>query len=81
MQQAAQQAARAEELTGVRYRSGAIALKDWLNAQESRRSADMSLLDAQLSRAVNLVTLYQALGGSPVVPAVAPRAAPAQPQT
>lgn len=67
LQQAAQQAARVEELTGVRYRAGAVALKDWLTVQESQRSANLAVLDARYKRLSNLVTLYQSLGGTPVV--------------
>lgn len=77
-QQVATQARRAEELNGVRYRAGAVALKLWLDAQESRRSADLALLDAQLNRAVNVVNLYQVLGGSPVMPPVPAQTPPAR---
>ena len=65
-----QQAARTEELMEVRYRAGAVALKLWLDAQETRRSAQLALQDIQLERLSNLVALYQALGGSPVLQAV-----------
>ena len=64
------QARRAEELTRIRYRAGAVAMKTWLDAQETRRTAEMALLDVQLNRADNLVTTYQALGGAPVLQAV-----------
>ena len=64
------QARRAEELTRIRYRAGAVAMKIWLDAQETRRTAEMALLDVQLNRADNLVTTYQALGGAPVLQAV-----------
>lgn len=65
-----EQAQRAEQLTEVQYRAGAVALKDWLDAQEKRRAADLSWQSVQLARAINQVTLYKALGGSPVLPAV-----------
>ncbi len=67
---ALEQAQRAEQLTEVQYRAGAVALKDWLGAQEKRRAADLSWQSVQLARAINQVTLYKALGGSPVLPAV-----------
>ena len=65
-----EQAKRAEQLVEVQYRAGAVALKDWLDAQEKRRSATLNWQNAQLARAINQVTLYKALGGSPVLPPV-----------
>lgn len=65
-----EQAKRAEQLVEVQYRAGAVALKDWLDAQEKRRSAALNWQNAQLARAINQVTLYKALGGSPVLPPV-----------
>ena len=56
-------ARQVEAMTEVRYRHGAVALKDWLDAQESRRTAEVALAENQLSRLQNQVTLYQALGG------------------
>jgi hypothetical protein len=41
----------------------AAPLKDWLDAQETRRTAEVSLLENRYNRLVNQVTLYQALGG------------------
>lgn len=73
------QAERAEQRAQVRYRAGATPLKTWLDAQEARRSAANALQDAELAQLVNLVTLYQALGGSPVLPAVPVPQTPAQP--
>lgn len=67
-QQAHVQATRADELSEVRYRAGAISLKAWLDAQESRRSAALAEQDAALARLQNHVTLIQALGGSPALP-------------
>ncbi|MDO5653409.1 MAG: efflux transporter outer membrane subunit [Brachymonas sp.] len=67
-QQARDQAVRVEQLTEVRYRSGAASLKQWLDAQEARRSAELAVRDAALARLQNHVALYQALGGSPVLP-------------
>lgn len=74
LQEALLQAQRAEQRSEVRYRAGAATLKSWIDAQEARRSAVNALQDAQLAQLVNLVTLYQALGGSPVLaPVEAPR--------
>lgn len=56
-------ARQVEAMTEVRYRHGAVALKDWLDAQERRRTAEVALAENQLSRLQNQVTLYQALGG------------------
>jgi NodT family efflux transporter outer membrane factor (OMF) lipoprotein len=52
----------------VRYSAGKVALKIWLEAQESRRQAEISLADARLSQLSNYVTLVKALGGEPVYP-------------
>ncbi len=53
-----------ETLYEVRYRAGATPLRTWLDAQESRRNAELSLAQARLSQLQNDVTLYQSLGGS-----------------
>lgn len=80
LQQALAQAERAEQLMEVRYRAGAVPLKFWLDAQETRRSAALALQDVQLARLVNLVTLYQALGGSPLLAPVPLEQAPLRTQ-
>ncbi|WP_246153102.1 efflux transporter outer membrane subunit [Oryzomonas rubra] len=56
-------AKRSEELAEIRYRAGYTAVQLWLDAQESRRSAEKSLAANRLNRLKNLMTLYQALGG------------------
>jgi len=56
-------ARQSEELAGIRYRAGYTAVQLWLDAQESRRSAEKSLAANRLNRLKNLMTLYQALGG------------------
>ncbi|EEG10404.1 efflux transporter outer membrane subunit [Pseudogulbenkiania ferrooxidans] len=56
-------ASQAERLYEVRYRAGAAALKDWLEAQETRRQADIALLQNRYNQLANQVTVYQALGG------------------
>lgn len=53
-----------ESLYEVRYRAGAVPLRTWLDAQESRRSAELSLAQARLSQLQNDLALFQALGGS-----------------
>lgn len=52
---------RAEE---VRYRVGATDLRDWLQAQQTRRTAELSLARVKQSQLANDVTLFKALGGS-----------------
>ena len=59
----AQKSARLNE---VRYRNGAIALKNVLDAQESVRSAEVSLAQTRYNQYTAYVTLMQALGGSPL---------------
>lgn len=57
-------AQRIETLYEARYRAGAVALRTWLDAQESRRSAEIALAENRLARLKNQVTLVQALGGA-----------------
>jgi NodT family efflux transporter outer membrane factor (OMF) lipoprotein len=52
-----------ERLYEVRYRAGAASLRTWLDAQETRRSADLALTVARLQLLRNDATLHQALGG------------------
>lgn len=61
-------AEKTERLTEVRYRNGAIALKNVLDAQATTRNARLSLLQTQQSQYNAYVTLMQALGGSPLPP-------------
>ncbi len=56
-------AADAERLYEIRYRAGAVPLRTWLDAQERRRAADLTLSSNQLAQLQNHVTLHQALGG------------------
>ena len=53
-----------ERLYEVRYRAGATDLRNWLDAQQTRRNAELSLAQARRSVLVNQTTLYKALGGS-----------------
>ncbi|MDF1485848.1 efflux transporter outer membrane subunit [Ramlibacter sp. H39-3-26] len=53
----------AERLYEVRYRSGAVSLNVWLDAQEKRRNAEIALAENRFNRLANHATLFQALGG------------------
>ncbi len=59
-------AAKTEQLTQVRYNNGAIALKNLIDAQETTRNARLSLVQTKQSQYNAYVTLFQALGGSPI---------------
>jgi NodT family efflux transporter outer membrane factor (OMF) lipoprotein len=52
-----------ERLYDVRYRAGATPLRIWLDAQETRRNADLALTLGRLQLLRNDLTLFQALGG------------------
>lgn len=56
-------AKEAEHLLEIRYRSGATSMQSWLDSQESRRAAEISLAQNRLNRLTNMMKLYQALGG------------------
>lgn len=56
-------AQKSEALYELRYRAGAIPIITWLDAQENRRQAEISLAENRLNQLQNQVTLYQALGG------------------
>lgn len=58
--------ANAERIYEARFRSGAVAMQDWLDSQEDRRTAEETVIDNQLDRITNLITLYQALGGDAI---------------
>ena len=66
LEQALAAAQKAEQLYEARYRAGAVPLKSWLDAQEQRRSAEISVTENRLNRLLNQVVLYQALGGDAV---------------
>ena len=59
-------AEKTERLTEVRYRNGAVALKNLLDAQETTRNARLSLVQTRQNQYNAYVTLMQALGGSPI---------------
>jgi NodT family efflux transporter outer membrane factor (OMF) lipoprotein len=52
----------------TRYRAGAVPLRRWLDAQQSRISAESALSQAQLGLRRNDIVLAKALGGSGRVP-------------
>jgi NodT family efflux transporter outer membrane factor (OMF) lipoprotein len=52
-----------QRLTEIRYRAGAVALRAWLDAQESHRQAELVVAANRLARLQNYATLCQALGG------------------
>lgn len=54
---------RTEHLYALRYKQGAVDLRTYLQAQESRRQAESTLLQLRLQQLQNQLTLYQALGG------------------
>lgn len=56
------QARHIDELTEVRYRAGALALRQWLDAQETRRQSEQAQVDAELSLLQAQANLFQALG-------------------
>lgn len=55
-------ARRTEELSEVRWRAGAVPLKNWLDAQEARRQTEQATVDAQLQLLLAQAGLHQALG-------------------
>ena len=59
-------AEKTEHLTEVRYRNGAIALKNVLDAQATTRNARLNLVETKQNQYNAYVTLMQALGGSPI---------------
>jgi NodT family efflux transporter outer membrane factor (OMF) lipoprotein len=58
-------AEQAEHLYALRYRAGAAPLRLWLDAQQSRLSAEDALSQAALAQRRNEIMLVKALGGSP----------------
>ena len=56
-------ARKAEALYDVRYRTGSVALRIWLDAQQSARQAQLSYDNNRLQQLINQSVLYQALGG------------------
>ena len=52
-----------ERLYEVRYRAGSTSLRTWLDAQQSRRTAELAVEENRLSQLNALATLYRVLGG------------------
>ena len=65
-----QAAAAAEKIYASQYKNGAIAIQDWLDAQEKLRSAEESLLENRFNQFTAQATLYQALGGNDIAPSL-----------
>lgn len=59
-------AQEAEALTEQRYRTGAITLRLWLDAQERRRGAEAAVTAVRLDQLLNEVLLFRVLGTSPM---------------
>lgn len=55
-----------ERIYAIRYQSGSGTLKDWLSAQDTRRTAEETVAENTYNRLINYVTLYAALGGQPI---------------
>ncbi len=52
-----------EQLQEIRYREGASPLRDWLTAQQNRRSAELAVLSNRLEQINAYITARKALGG------------------
>lgn len=61
--QASANAQKAESLYAIQYKEGYISLDTWLTAQETRRSAEASVLENRYNQLIDCVTLYKVLGG------------------
>lgn len=59
-------ASAAERIYASQYRNGAVSIQDWLDAKETQRSAEVSLLANRYNQFSAQATLYQALGGSDI---------------
>lgn len=62
------EAVEIERMYEVRYRVGATDLRTWLEAQQTRRDAELSLASIKQRQLINDVTLFKALGGSANAP-------------
>jgi NodT family efflux transporter outer membrane factor (OMF) lipoprotein len=56
-------AKKAEQVTETRYRAGETGVQEWLDQQETRRTAELALAKNHYNQLKNMITLYQALGG------------------
>lgn len=68
LEESLEAAREVERIYEVRYRAGSGTLKDWLDAQDTRRTAEQSRAENLYDRLTNYVTLYEALGGAPAAP-------------
>jgi NodT family efflux transporter outer membrane factor (OMF) lipoprotein len=57
-------AREAERLYEVRYRTGSTSLRIWLDAQQSRRTAELRVQENRLGQLNSLSTVYRVLGGA-----------------
>lgn len=67
-QEYADAAQKTYELSDARYKAGAAAYTEVLDAQRAAVAAKQTLIATQLSRASSLVTLYKVLGGGSTLP-------------
>jgi NodT family efflux transporter outer membrane factor (OMF) lipoprotein len=63
-----QAAQAAERIYASQYQHGAVSIQDWLDAQETLRDAEESLLENHYNQYNIQATLYQALGGRDIAP-------------
>ncbi|CAM3769991.1 Outer membrane protein OprM precursor [Vibrio aerogenes CECT 7868] len=63
-------ATAAERIYASQYRHGAVSIQNWLDSQETQRSAQESLLENHYNQLNVQATIYQALGGSDIAPPV-----------
>ncbi|WED27554.1 TolC family protein [Vibrio sp. DW001] len=57
-----------ERIYASKYENGASDIIDWINAMESRRSIESSLLENRYNQFVTQVNLYKSLGGGDIAP-------------
>lgn len=67
-ERALEAALEAERIYRIRYEAGAVDLQSWLSAQDTRRTAQVSLTETRLNRLQAQVALTQALGGGVAQP-------------
>jgi outer membrane protein TolC len=65
-------ARQSERVSEVSYLQGAKPMSEWLNAQENRRDAELSLDQNRFNQLSNLADIYVAFGGSWTSPAILP---------
>lgn len=56
-------AEQSERITAAQYQAGAAPLQDWIDARDTRRTVELSLLENRLNMLQARVDLYLALGG------------------